>query len=264
MQGQDPGAPGRGRNEWPGAPAQIRTPTRRETLSLGACAAIGLLATAGRASASAGTRQIPTLQTRLFNFKDDVRQDTRSEMISRLKSFATAPGIDSLLIGRNFIPTQFASRFEWIYMVQPGDPASPLARAAFQAFDRVTEELASQCRNAAECDLRSSFPAKFAAGADVKVRHTVMFDFKADASPEARERNVAAIRGMGRLPMVRRYFVEPAAVQAPGPTRMQWQVIGDFGSVEDYRAYSQAPVHLAIREDFTAHTSRVAFLDVAL
>jgi hypothetical protein len=45
---------------------------------------------------------------------------------------------------------------------------------------------------------------------------------------------------------------------------MQWQVIGDFASVADYHAYSQAPVHLAIRDDFKAHTSRVAFLDVKL
>jgi hypothetical protein len=34
--------------------------------------------------------------------------------------------------------------------------------------------------------------------------------------------------------------------------------------VDDYKAYSASPVHLAIREDFTAHTSRVAFLDVQL
>jgi hypothetical protein len=45
---------------------------------------------------------------------------------------------------------------------------------------------------------------------------------------------------------------------------MDWQVIGDFASMADYRAYSDAPVHLAIRDDFRAHTSRVAFLDVAL
>jgi hypothetical protein len=45
---------------------------------------------------------------------------------------------------------------------------------------------------------------------------------------------------------------------------MEWQVVGDFASLADYEAYSRAPVHLAIRDDFNAHTSRVAFLDVAL
>jgi hypothetical protein len=91
-----------------------------------------------------------------------------------------------------------------------------------------------------------------------------MFDFKADASPEARARNVAAIRGMGKLPMVQHYVVERTLAAKPGPTAMEWQVIGDFASLDDYKAYSSAPVHLAIRDDFTAHTSRVAFLDVAV
>jgi hypothetical protein len=239
-------------------------PTRRDTLALGASATLGALARAGGASASAKTRQGPTLRTRLFNFKAETSPDTQSEMISRLRSFTKSPGVDSLLIGQNFIPTQFSSRFEWIFMIQFGDTAAPDAHTVRQDFDRATKALASHCRNAVQCDLHSSFPAKFADGAGVKVRHTVMFDFKADASPEARERNVAAIRTMGKLPMVQRYFVERSVGEMSGPTQMQWQVIGDFGSVDDYKAYSQAPVHLAIRDDFTAHTSRVAFLDVEL
>jgi len=100
--------------------------------------------------------------------------------------------------------------------------------------------------------------------AQCQIAVTSMFSFKPDASPEARERNVAAIRQMGHLPMVRHYLVQPSAAADPGPTQMQWQVIGDFASVADYHAYSQAPVHLAIRDDFKAHTSRVAFLDVKL
>jgi hypothetical protein len=69
---------------------------------------------------------------------------------------------------------------------------------------------------------------------------------------------------MGKLPMVRSYIVAPAATSGSDLGLMQWQVIGDFASVADYHAYSEAPVHLAIRDDFTAHTARVAFLDVAV
>jgi hypothetical protein len=105
-------------------------------------------------------------------------------------------------------------------------------------------------------------PPRFADAPGVKVRHTVMFSFKADASAEAQARNVAAIRNMGRLPMVRSYLVQPAAPNVSGSDQMQWQVIGDFDSLADYQAYASAPVHLQISDDFKAHTSRVAFLDV--
>jgi len=91
-----------------------------------------------------------------------------------------------------------------------------------------------------------------------------MFDFKPRATAEARQRNIAAIRAMGKLPMVQRYLVEPSADSAADPDQMQWQVTGDFASMADYTAYSQAPVHLAIRKDFTENTTRVTFLDVAL
>jgi hypothetical protein len=67
---------------------------------------------------------------------------------------------------------------------------------------------------------------------------------------------------MGKLPMVRRYMVERTTPLAPGPAEMEWQVIGDFGSLADFKAYAEAPMHLDIRDDFKAHTARVAFLDV--
>ena len=51
---------------------------------------------------------------------------------------------------------------------------------------------------------------------------------------------------------------------ASGLDQMDWQVIGDFASMADYRAYADAPAHLDIRDDFRAHTSRVAFLDTEL
>ena len=67
---------------------------------------------------------------------------------------------------------------------------------------------------------------------------------------------------MGALPMVQHYLVAQTPIVRRGPTQMPWQVIGDFATLADYQAYSAAPVHLAIRDDFTANTSRVAFLDV--
>ncbi len=69
---------------------------------------------------------------------------------------------------------------------------------------------------------------------------------------------------MGPMPIERHYIVQPSALAAAGPMQMQWQVIGDFANLADHHAYSQAPVHLAIRDDFNAQTSRVAFLDAKL
>jgi hypothetical protein len=247
-----------------GGEARVQMPNRRDVLALGACATLDLSPGVGRASASAAMPAHASLQTRLFNLKDGAAPQTISDLLLKLRALGESPGIDSLLIGRNFIATPFPSRFEWIYMVQLREPPAHDTSTAYSNFKRLTDTLSSVCRNEAQCDLGSSFPPRFADAAGVKVRHTVMFDFKPDASPEARERNVAAIRTMGTLPMVQKYFVERSSVPASGPNQLEWQVIGDFGSVEDYRAYSQAPVHLAIRRDFRAHTSRVAFLDVAL
>jgi len=148
-------------------------------------------------------------------------------------------------------------------MIEFGQPAER-GSAAIDAFRRAADSLSSQCRSEVECDLSARLPARFADAPGVGVRHTVMFDFRPDASPEARERNVAAIRGMGKLPMVLRYVVQRTSAYGDDPRQMEWQVIGDFATVDDYHAYSTAPVHLAIRDDFTAHTSRVAFLDVRL
>jgi hypothetical protein len=198
------------------------------------------------------------LQTRLFNFKDDISPKAIAETISNLQAFKGVAGVEGFLIGKNLIPTPFPTRFEWIYMIQVD------GLSAQDAFQRAAESLSSQCRNEVECDLGARLPARFADAPGVGVRHTVMFDFKKDASPEAQERNVAAIRTMGKLPMVQNYVVEKTTAYGSDPTQMEWQVIGDFATVDDYHAYSNAPVHLAIRDDFTAHTSRVAFLDVAL
>jgi hypothetical protein len=121
------------------------------------------------------------------------------------------------------------------------------------------------CRSLAACELRQPLPAGFVpAPPGVQVRHTVMFDFKPGTPAEARERNVQAIREMGRLPMVLSFWVAPNIAFGSDPAQMEWQVIGDFGSLKDYQAYAAAPAHLSIRDDFQAHTSRVAFIDVAL
>jgi len=201
------------------------------------------------------------LETRLFNFKDEVSPEQTSEIIAAMKEVARAPGVGGFLIGRNFIPDPFPTRFEWISMIQ----FEHIDRGADdRRFESLRNQLSTLCRNQVDCELTGPTAPRFADGAGVKVRHTVMFDFKPDASPEDQARNVDAIRAMGRLPMVQAYRVERSTADLSDPTRMQWQVIGDFASVADYRAYSQAPVHLAIRDDFKVHTSRVAFLDVEL
>jgi hypothetical protein len=235
---------------------------RREIVALGAgLAALGC--GVGPAAAEAGLRPA-RLETRLFNFKPDQSEDQVGAVVARFKDRARAAGLDGFLIGRNFIPQQFLTRFEWIYMFQRDARGVPSADPALKAFLTARDALTSACRDQAQIDIDCPLPARYADAAGVKVRHVVTFNFKPDASPEARKRNVDAIRTMGALPMVRRYLVQPAAPDVVGPDQMQWQVIGDFASAADYKAYADAPVHLAIREDFKANTSRVAFLDVEL
>jgi hypothetical protein len=198
----------------------------------------------------------------MFNFRPSVSQAAADAMLGRLRELAGHPAIGGFMVGKNLSPELFPTRFEWIYMIQFDEDHVGTTDPVYRRFMGLRDELSSLCRNQVECDLNGAFPLRFADAPGVKIRHTVMFDFKADASQEARERNVSAIRRMGGLPMVQHYVVDRATVPATDPTQMEWQVIGDFASLEDYQAYSDAPVHRAIREDFTAHISRVAFLDV--
>jgi len=232
-------------------------PNRREVLLGAAGAALAPLA--ARAAPPS-----PRLQTRLFNLRDDVSPAKTAEIVAQMKAFAASPGVGGFLIGRNFIPDPFATRFEWLSMIQFDDVAGGAGLAALRRFEALRTTLSALCRNEVDCDLTGPTPARFADPAGVKVRHTVMFDFKPDASADDQARNVDAIRTMGKLPMVQAYRVERSALYPSDPTQMQWQVIGDFASVDDYKAYSKAPVHLAIADDFKAHTARVAFLDVEL
>jgi hypothetical protein len=202
----------------------------------------------------------PVLETRLFNLSDAADPAAVTALIARIRALAGMPGVGGVLVGRNFVPDPFPARFEWLSMVQ-FDAAADAAR---REYDAALADLDRLCRNHVACDLAGPFATRFAAAPGVGVRHTVMFDFKPDASPADQARNVDAIRAMGHLPMVQAYHVERSALYPGDPTQMQWQVIGDFASVADYRAYAAAPVHLAIREDFKAHTARVAFLDVQL
>lgn len=230
-------------------------PNRRDFMRLA-----GLAAFAGKFSAAQGlaAAQSPRLETLLFNLSDDLASAKASDLIAGFKQRLASAGVSGFLFGRNMIAAQWPTRFEWMGMIQTDDnPADPRLKI-------IRGDLISQCRNFVQCDLTCPLPAGFIQASSVKVRHTVMFNFKPEAPPDARERNVAAIRQMGRLPMVQSYLVEPAATLESDPNQMQWQVVGDFASVADYRAYSDAPVHLAIRDDFTAQTSRVAFLDVEL
>jgi hypothetical protein len=237
---------------------------RRDALALGAA---GLMTGLVRIPGVSASPEVPPgarLETRLFNFKDDVSATRIDEAVGSLRELAHTSGIAGLTVGRNLDATAFSTRFEWIYMVQV-NATLPHGVISFpEGFQRWKEALASMCRNQVECDLRCPLPNGFADAPGVKVRHTVMFDFKPEATAEARDRNVAAIRRMGQLPMVQHYLVERTAARAPGAIEMEWQVVGDFASLDDYRAYSEAPVHLAIREDFTAQTSRVAWLDVRI
>jgi len=229
---------------------------RRHVIALGASSALMSLVGASAA------QPVPSrLETRLFNLKDDVSPEKAAEWIANLKAAARSPGMEGFMVGRNFIPNPFPARFEWIYMVQ----FNPAAQTpGLERFAAARDVLASHCRNQVTCELNCALPPRYADAAGVGVRHTVMFNFKSDTTEEVRKRNVDAIREMGNLPMVRSYLVQPGAASPDDPAQMQWQVVGDFASVADYKAYAAAPVHLAIREDFVAHTSRVAFLDTAL
>jgi hypothetical protein len=234
-------------------------PNRRESLALGAAAALAPWFARAAQRPAAPAR----LQTRLFNLNADVSAEKTADIIAGLKHAAQASGAAGFLIGRNFIAEQFQKRFEWLYMIQfrAGGKSDSATK---EDFHHARDKLTSLCRNEAECDLACPLPPGFADAAGVKIRHTVMFSFRPDASPEARQRNIAAIRAMGRLPMVQDYLVQQSPVAAQGPDEMEWQVIGDFASVADFWAYAKAPVHLAIRKDFSEHISRVAFLDVEL
>ncbi len=209
----------------------------------------------------AATPDRSKIETRLFNLDDSLSAAETAQIIESFKRGAREAGASGVLVGRNLIEVKFPTRFEWIYMV--GFAVSDRTEAAaYRGFAPTRDALAVHCSDQAVSNLDVALPPGFANAAGVKVRHTVMFNFKPDTAPAARDRNVEAIRRMGKLPMVQNYVVERASPLGTGSDQMEWQVIGDFGSVADYRAYSQAPVHLAIRDDFTAHTARVAFLDV--
>lgn len=196
----------------------------------------------------------------MFNFDISVPTVAAETILAKLKELAILPGIAGFMVGKNLSPTPFPTRFEWIYLIQfDVNPAGTLD-PTYRRFELLRTELTSLCRNHVDCDLTGEFPTRYADGPGVTIRHTVMFDFKPDAPRVAQERIVSAIRRMGTLPMVQHYRVDRSSA-APDPNQMQWQVIGDFASLADYQAYSDAPVHRAIRDDFTAHTSRVAFLD---
>jgi len=231
--------------------------TRRNVLALSAGATAWRAARGGAALAQGVATSPARLETRLFNLNGSLSPDAAAEIVGTFKEVAKEAATGRALVGRNLNDVPFATRFEWIYMVQ-FDPAAPVS----QRFEAARDLLAAHCRNAAACTLDCDLPPTFAAAPNAKVRHTVMFSFKPEATAEDRVRNVDAIRNMGRLPMVRSYLVQPASPTVSGPDQMQWQVIGDFDSLADYKAYATAPVHLQIGPDFKAHTSRVAFLDV--
>jgi hypothetical protein len=232
--------------------------SRREVVT--GAAAVALVPAKGVLGMTTPTVMPGFLETRLFNFRDNADPAAIAKVVARMRALTGTPGVDSVLIGRNFVPDPFPARFEWVSMIQ-FNPATTEQWAPYQA---ICAELARTCRNQVASHVQRAFAPGFGSAPGVGVRHTVMFDFRPDASPADQVRNVDAIREMGKLPMVQAYQVEPNAFYPGDPTQMQWQVIGDFANVADYRAYAAAPVHLAIRDDFKAHTARVAFLDVKI
>jgi hypothetical protein len=234
---------------------------RREVIALGAWCGLAALARPADSSAGSPAEDEARLETWLFNLKDDISPARTNETIATFSGRARSLGAGGFLLGRNFIPDPFPARFEWICMVQFAGADAESAQAR-DGFALARNDLAASWRNSVRCDIDHRLPAGYADATGIKVRHTVMFNFKPQAPAEARARNVAAIRAMGALPMVQAYLVDRSPRFAQAPDQMEWQVIGDFASVADYRAYAQHPAHLALKDDFTAHTSRVAFLDV--
>jgi hypothetical protein len=232
----------------------------RRSVVIAGCAAGAVWAGAATASAPATYR----LQTRLVNFKSELSSVDLAAAIARFKATAAEAGLSGLLAGQNLNATPFPTRFEWLFMTQAPGPHSESGAPAKGLMDQAWSDLMALTRNHVRCDVVDALPDRYAAAEAVGVRHVVMFSFKPTATAQARARNVAAIRKMGELPMVRRYRVDQAAAGGDDPDRMEWQVVGDFASLADFRAYADAPMHLAIREDFNANTARVAFIDVAL
>lgn len=237
-------------------------PTRRDMIFLGA----SIVATPRSGWAAAPAQPVLSrLETRLFNFRESVPAKEQENILRKLSALTKDTEFGGFMVGRNIVKISYPTRFEWMYMVQL-DSTNRQASAtnAYTGFSVLRDVLAAHCSGTVACDLQCPLPPRYADASGVKVRHTVMFDFKLSATADARKRNVDAIRGMGKLPMVQSYLVEPSDGSAADSEQMQWQVTGDFASMADYTAYAQAPVHLAIRKDFTENTSRVTFLDVAL
>jgi hypothetical protein len=241
-------------------------PDRRTflTSALTTAAAMAVLSPKGRVWASEASTNSAHVDTRLFNLKDGVSPAQAEASVAKLKRRAAAAGFESPVIGRNFVPTPFPTRFEWVSIVQWPRFAGGTPPEAYGHVRAAMDELASLCRNHVRCDLVGALPAPFARATTGNVRHTVMFTFKADAPGDIRDKIVSDIREMGKLPMVQAYLVEPGSSIGPDPDEMEWQVVGDYKNVEAYRAYSDAPNHLAIRDMFVKNTSRVAFLDAIL
>ena len=243
---------------------QGRPMDRRALLAKGLLVSAATLAGVTDAWALPVEPTVARLETRLFNLKPDLAPDDAAAVIARFKEEAKAAAPAGFLIGQNEDKTPFPTRFEWIYMVQwPNDP-TPESSGGLQSFKSAQDALAEASVDQAIGEVVGPLPARFADAFGIGVRHVVMFSFKPQATSDDRARIVEAIRAMGRNSKAKRYLVEPHAPAPTGPDQMDWEVIGDFASMADFTAYALAPAHLAMRDDFTAHVSRVAFLDVAL
>lgn len=203
------------------------------------------------------------VETRMFNLRTGISSEQANAAVLTLKRRAAEARCQVLTIGRNILPVQFPGRFEWVCLLQRPDFASQSALSARQRLQQALDELASLSANHVQCDVPGALPAEFSGATPGNVRHVVMFSFKPAASAAVREKIVADIRDMGKLPMVQAYWVAPCSA-AIGPDEMQWLIVGDYRDADDYKSYADAPNHVAIRDVFVANTSTVAFLETML
>ena len=94
-------------------------------------------------------------------------------------------------------------------------------------------------------------------------RHTVMFNFKDDTAPSERDRVVAALTGLGKLPTVQNFLVGKNILPTSEKSPFEWLLIGDFADEDDRQAYEKHPTHVAvIRGDWLPVAKNYVVLDV--
>jgi hypothetical protein len=77
------------------------------------------------------------------------------------------------------------------------------------------------------------------------IRHIAMLRFHEGATPEAIDAITEALRGLpDAIPEIIGLTCGPDVGR--GPTNLDYAVVADFASMEDYQAYAANPVHLDV------------------